>query len=128
MSEIAEEIRQRTLRYTLRIIRLCRKLPDTWVDRAIGKQLLVAGMAVTRKYWSSSGRRSDRQFLDGLEAAGDGADDTVLWLTVIVQTSRCDDLETKSLLGEGKEIRAILRASHKTARENNRRRIRSETL
>jgi four helix bundle protein len=128
MSEIADELRHRTFRYTLRIIRLCRKLPDTWIDREIGKQLLVAGMAVTRKYWSSSGGRPDREFLDGLKAAVDGTDDSVLWLTVIVQSSICEDLKAKSLLGEGKEIQAILCACHKTARENRRRRTRTEGL
>jgi four helix bundle protein len=127
MSEIADELRHRTLRYTLRIIRLCRKLPETWVDREVGKQLLLAGMAVTRKYWSSSGGRSDKEFLDGLKDAIQGTDDSVLWLTVIVQSSIWDDLEVKSVLGEGKEIRAILSASHKTARENRRRRKQTET-
>ena len=38
-----------------------------------------------------------------------------------------EDLETKGLLKEGGEITAILSASHKTARENRRKRKQKET-
>ena len=46
----------------------------------------------------------------------------------MVQAGIRNDLETKNLLGEGREIRAILSKSHKTARENRRRKARCWTL
>jgi four helix bundle protein len=122
MSEIAEQLRQRTLRYDLRVITFCRQLPDDWVAREIGKQLLRAGMGVPGNYWSACRGRSDREFIAKLGVAVDEADEGVLWLTAIMQTGIRQDVATKDLLGEGAELRAILSKSHKTARENLKRR------
>ncbi len=126
MNDFAEELRNRTLRYALRIVRYCKKLPDNWVEREIGKQLLRAGMGVTGNYWSCCRGRSDKEFIAKLGVAVDEADESVLWLTLIVQAPIAEDLETKSLLGEGREIRAILSKSHKTAKENRRRKQREK--
>jgi four helix bundle protein len=126
MHEFAEELRQRTFRYVLRIIATCRRLPDQWIEREIGKQLLRAGMGVTGNYWSSCRGRSDKEFIAKLGVAVDEADESVLWLTAMIQAGIQSDSETKSLVGEGREIRAILSKSHKTARENRRRKAGSK--
>ena len=124
MSEIAEQLRQRTLRYGLRVITFCRELPDDWVAREIGKQLLRAGMGVPGNYWSACRGRSDREFISKLAVAVDEADEGVLWLTAILQTGIRQDIVIKDLLGEAQELRAILSKSHKTARENRQRKAR----
>jgi four helix bundle protein len=126
MQEFAEELRQRTFQYALRIVAVCRQFPDQWIEREIGKQLLRAGMGVTGNYWSACRGRSDKEFIAKLGVAVDEADESVLWLTTVVQSGIRTDLETKSLLGEGREIRAILSKSHKTARENRRRKTRAK--
>ena len=110
--------------YGLRVITYCRELPDDWVAREIGKQLLRAGMGVPGNYWSACRGRSDREFIAKLGVAVDEADEGVLWLTAIMRTGIRQDGVTKDLLGEGVELRAILSKSHKTARENRQRRIR----
>lgn len=78
-------------------------------------------MGVTGNYWSACRGRSDREFVAKLGVAVDEAEESVLWLTVVLQGGVREDLETKSLLREGQEIRAILSKSHKTARENRKR-------
>ena len=128
MSDIADELRNRTFRYTIRIIALCRRFPETWVDREVGKQLLRAGMGVTVNYWSCCRGRSDKEFIAKLGVAVDEADESVLWLSAIIQTGMTNDLESKNLLGEGREIRAILSKSHKTARDNRCRKAREKKL
>jgi four helix bundle protein len=126
MSEIADDLRQRTLRYALRIIAFCRKLPDSWDVREIGRQLLRAGMGVAGNYWSACRGRSGREFIAKLGVAVDEAEESVLWLTAIAQSGIRNDIETKNLLAEGSELRAILSKSHKTARENRKRKARNQ--
>src|SRR6266700_1702389 len=121
MSEIADELRERTLRYGLRIITFCRQLPNDWVEREIGKQLLRAGMGVPGNYWSACRGRSDREFIAKLGVSADEADESVLWLTGIIEGGIRGDQEARRLLQEGGELRAILSKSHRTARENRRR-------
>ena len=55
------------------------------------------------------------------------APESVLWLMLILRGGIREDLETKGLLKEGGEITAILSTSHKTARENRRKRKQKET-
>jgi four helix bundle protein len=124
MSEIADALRQRTLRYALRNLSFCRKLPDRWETRELGRQLLRAGMGVAGNYWSACRARSDREFVAKLGVAVDEAEESVLWLTVVIHGGVREDVETKNLLREGQEIRAILSRSHKTARENRQRKAR----
>jgi four helix bundle protein len=78
-------------------------------------------MGVAGNYWSACRGRSDREFVAKLGVAADEADESVLWLTAFIQSGMRNDAETKRLLAEGQELRAILSKSHKTARQNRRR-------
>ena len=120
MHEFAEEMRQRTFRFTVRVITFCRTLPDTWIAREIGRQLLRAGMGVSGNYWSACRGRSSAEFIAKLAVAADEAEENVPWLTALVQAGVREDRETKELIQEGRELRAILAKSVKTARENRR--------
>ena len=68
---IADELRQRTFRYALRVVVFCRALPDTWEGREIGRQLLRAGMGTSSNYWSCCRGRSDAEFIAKLGVAED---------------------------------------------------------
>jgi four helix bundle protein len=124
MTVIADELRHRTLRFTLRILTFCRDLPDRWEARELGRQLLRAGMGVAGNYWSACRGRSDREFIAKLGVAVDEAEESVLWLTAFLQSGIRNDVAAKDLLQEGTELRAILSASHRTARKNRRERVR----
>lgn len=117
---IAEDLRQRTFRYALQTIQFCRALPDTWDAREVGRQLLRAGMGTASNYWSACRGRSDSEFISKLGVAEDEAAESVLWAMLIIQSGIRDDVKSKDLLSEGREITAILSRSRKTARENRR--------
>jgi four helix bundle protein len=119
---IAEELRQRTLRYALRVIAFCRSLPDNWVARELGRQLLRAGMGVSGNYWSACRGRSHKEFVAKLGVSVDEAEESVLWLTASIRSGIRDGADAVALLNEGQEILAILAKSAKTARENRLRR------
>ena len=118
MDSFAQELRQRTLAYTSRAIVYCRSLPDNWIAREIGRQLLRAGMGVSGNYWSACRARSRREFIARLAVATDESEENVLWLTAIQRSGIRDDRETMLLLTEAQELRAILAKSTRTARQN----------
>jgi four helix bundle protein len=125
---IADDLRQRTFRYALQTIRFCRTLPAEWDAREIGKQLLRAGMGTASNYWSACRGRSDSEFISKLGVAEDEAAESVLWAMLLLQSGIREDLATKAILQEGKEITAILSKSRKTAKENRRRRSQRKKL
>jgi len=118
MSLIAETLRTRTFQFAMRTLAISRGLPDNWYAREIGRQLLRAGMGVAGNYWSACRGRSDKEFVAKLGVAADEADESVLWLMLMLEGGVSVKPETKSLLDEGRQLRAILSKSHKTAREN----------
>ena len=121
-SSIADQLRERTFNYALRILRYCRGLPHDDETREIRGQLLRAGMGVSGNYWSACRGRSTAEFIARLGVAEDEAAESVMWLMLILRSGTREDPETKDLLQEGRELTAILSTSVKTARENRRRR------
>src|SRR6185436_14215599 len=103
---IAEELRARTFRYALNIITLCRKLPETWEAREMGRQLLRAGMGTASNYWSACRGRSSNEFIARLGVAVDEVAESVLWLMLIVQSGMQNDGDVKDVLADGREITA----------------------
>ena len=118
---IADDLRKRTFRYSLQVLTFCRQLPDRWEAREIGRQLLRAGMGVAGNYWSACRGRSTREFIAKLGVAVDEAEESVLWLSAIIEGEICSNEESRKVLQEGQELRAILSKSHRTAQENRRR-------
>ena len=125
---IADELRQRTFHYAVGTLTFCRKLPKTSESREISRQLLRAGMGTASNYWSACRGRSDAEFISKLGVAEDEAAESVMWLMLILEAGITQDADAKSLLSEGREITAILSRSHKTARENRRRKKQTKRL
>lgn len=96
-------------------------MPHDWDVREISRQLLRAAIGTTGNYWSACRGRSDDEFISKLGVAEDEASESVLWLMLIQASGITRDEETVDLLQEGRELTAILSASHKTARENRQR-------
>ncbi len=127
MSTIADELRERTFRYALRNLAFCPKLPSTPEGQEIRRQLLRAGMGTSGNYWSACRGRSGSEFIAKLGVAEDEAAESVMWLMMIAQSGMNETMEAKNLLAEGREITAILSASHKTAKENRRKKKQQRT-
>jgi four helix bundle protein len=126
MSDIADELRQRTLLYGLGVITFCRHLPNDWVEREIGKQLLRAGMGVPGNYWSACRGRSDREFIAKLGVTVDEADEGCCGLRQSSGAESRKTLRPRTYCERRQGLRAILSKSHKTARENRQRRAREK--
>lgn len=83
-------------------------------------------MGVAGNYWSACRGRSDREFIAKLGVAVDEAEESVLWLTAIIQSGISEDQDAKDLLAEGRQILAVHSKSHRTARENRQKRIKNK--
>ena len=81
-------------------------------------------MGTSGNYWSACRGRSGSEFIARLGVAEDEAAESVMWLMMIIQSGMNETTEATDLLAEGREITAILSASHKTAKENRRKKQR----
>ena len=111
-----EELRNRTKRFALRIIRLFRHLPRTPEAQVLGKQLLRAGTSVGANYRSAGRARSKADFVSKIGIVLEEVDETVFWIECLAESGVIDPKLLSDLLSEANELVAIFAASQKTAR------------
>ncbi len=111
-----EELRNRTKRFALRIIRLSRRLPRTTEAQVLGKQLLRSGTSVGANYRATGRARSKAEFIAKMGIVVEEADESVFWLECLIESEIVKQELLADLLSEANELVAIFAASHRTAR------------
>jgi four helix bundle protein len=114
-----QELRDRTKKFAIQIVRLCRKLPNHWEVQELGKQLIRSGTSVAANYRAAQRARSDREFCSKIGLVVEEADETELWLELLPEAyPEIDGRPHRELLKEAGELTAIFSASHRTAKAN----------
>jgi four helix bundle protein len=116
LSSKQEELRNRTKRFALRIIRLFRYLPRTTEAQALGKQLLRSGTSVGANYRAAGRGRSKAEFVAKMGIVVEEADETVFWIECLIESGIVKSDLLNDLLAEANELLAIFAASQRTAR------------
>ncbi len=111
-----EELRNRTKRFALRIIRLFRHLPRTTEAQVLGKQLLRSGTSVGANYRAAGRARSKAEFISKMGIVVEEADETVFWIECLIDSGIVKSDLLTDLLAEANELLAIFAASQRTAR------------
>ncbi len=111
-----EEMKARTKAYANRIVKLCGALPEHWVARTLGGQLLRSGTSVGANYRAVCRAKSTADFLNKLRIVEEECDESLFWMELLVENNYVKARLLNSLMQEGSEILAIVVASAKTAR------------
>ena len=109
------ELLQRTKQFALRIFKLVGVLPQTIQGRAVAAQLIRSGTSVAANYRAACRARSKPEFVAKLGVVEEEADESALWLELIIETDLLPVAQVKPLLNEASEIVAIMASSKKTA-------------
>jgi four helix bundle protein len=95
-----------------------RVLPKTEEARIIGKQVLRSSTSIAANYRAICRARSKAEFIAKIGIVVEEADETVLWLEMIIEAEILIAEFCKSLLKEANELLAIMAASQLTAKNN----------
>lgn len=116
----ARDLRERTLEFGLRIVRLCQFLGrhHQSVSVVIGKQLLRCGTSVGANYRAASLAKSPADFVAKIKICEEEADESIYWLELLMRSGELEAARVKPLQDEAAELRNIMSASAKTARKN----------
>ncbi len=112
----SDELKQRTKRFGLRVIRLIEALPPSKAANVIGNQLLRCGTSVGANYRAACRARSKPEFVSKAGIAIEEADESIYWMELLIEGGIMPEEQLAALLKEADEIVAILTASVKTAR------------
>ena len=96
-------------------MRLVDALPKTPKGRAIASQLVRSGTSIAANYRAACRGRSKAEFISKLGVAEEEADETALWLELIIADRLLPEKKVGSLLCETNELTAILAASYISA-------------
>jgi four helix bundle protein len=104
-----EDLRARTKKYALRVIRLYRALPrrDPVAD-VLGRQLLRSATSVAAHYREACRAKSDLDFISKLEGAQQELDESDLWLELLSESGVIKQALVQPLRDETNELIAIL--------------------
>lgn len=111
-----DHLKQRTKTFALRLIRLYRALPRKTEAEVIGRQMLRSGTSVAANYRAVCRSRSQAEFASRMGIVAEEADETLLWLELLVESDLLPRSRMEPLLKEANELLAIFSASRKTAR------------
>jgi four helix bundle protein len=118
VNEKAQALRTRTRRFAVRLGQFLRALPGDPVTVAIVRQLAKSGGSVSANYHACCRARSRAEFIAKLGIAVEEADESEHWLLVLKESGIGSGAELEMLYDEACQLRAILKASHDTARAN----------
>jgi len=110
-----QELKERTKQFALRVMRLVDALPNTPKGKAIAGQLVRSGASVAANYRAACRGRSKAEFISKLGVAEEEADETTLWLDLIIADRILPEKKVASLLREANELVAIMAANYISA-------------
>ena len=114
----ADELRDRTKIFALRIIKLVEALPNTVTGHAIGTQLVRCGTSVGANYRAACRGRSKAEFNSKLHIVLEEADESAFWIELIIEANLLHKKLVDPLLNEANELTAIFSKSYSTAKQN----------
>lgn len=113
-----ENLKDRTKKFALQIIRVVKTLPNSTEGRVISNQLLRCATSVAANYRAACRARSKAEFIAKLGIVEEEADESVFWLELIQEAEILKPEQLQAALREANEITAIIVASRKTAKQN----------
>lgn len=113
------DLRRRTYRFALNIIKLFSQLPENNpTAQILGKQLLRCGTSVGANYRAACLAKSGNDFIAKIKICEEEADESVYWLQLLIDTHIVPASTLKGLADEARQLSAIMSASARTRRSN----------
>ena len=113
-----ENLKRRTKRFGLEVIRLVEKLPKDETCRILGRQLLRSGTSVGANYRAACRAKSSADFISKLGFVEEEADESGFWLEMLVDAEKLAPKAAAPLIKEAGELTAIAVSSINTARKS----------
>ena len=113
-----EEMKARTKKFALRVIRLVESLPNTKTANVIGNQLLRSGTSVGANYRAACRAKSTADFISKLSIVEEENDESIYWMELLIESETVKENLLQNLMKEAAEILSIIVSSIKTSKEN----------
>lgn len=106
--QFRENLKIRLRKFVLDLIKLCKTLPKEDAAIIIKKQLLRSGSSVYANYRAANRARSKAEFFSKISIVVEEADETEMWLDLLIHSKISNTKETVKLYDESLEILKIM--------------------
>lgn len=113
-----QDLKERTKRFALKVIKLVETLPRGRTADTLGRQLLNAGTSVGTNYRAACRARSTADFISKMGIVEEESDETIYWVELLIHSALVRKEDVIDLLDEGNQLLAINVSSIRTARRN----------
>ncbi len=107
-----DELKHRTKQFALRIVRLCRSLPESREGDVFGSERAPA----SENYRAAGRSRSKADFVSKIGVVLEEADEAAFWLELLQESGLISAQRLGPLLDETNQLVAIFSASRRTAK------------
>lgn len=111
-------LKDRTKKFALRIIKLVGVLPQTLEGRTVANQLIRCGTSVAANYRAACRARSKAEFIAKMGIVEEESDECMFWLEIVIESNLLKKELVLPLYNEANELVAITVASKKTTRKS----------
>ena len=111
-----EQLKQRTMRFAVRVLALIDRLPKSIAGRTVGGQLARSATSVAANYRAALRGKSRADFISKITTVLEEADECEFWLALMIEASLLDEAAVRSLRVEADELTRIFNATRTTAR------------
>lgn len=111
------EIKNRTKKISLEIIKIVRELPSDPINWTITKQLIRSGTSVGANYRAACRAKSGPDFINKLKIVEEEADESLYWIEILEESDMIKSEKLISTKKELNEIISIIVASIKTLKQ-----------
>ena len=105
------DLKQRTLEFALRVVRLVKALPRGKIGTVMGSQVLRSATSVGAQYREAVRSRSTAEFISKLESTLQELEETNYWFELIAGAELIPASRLESLQREAHELSAIFTAT-----------------
>ena len=109
-------IEEKSFRFAVRIVKLCKYLQETKKEYTLSKQLLRAGTSIGANVAEAQQAQSKADFISKLSIALKEAVETNYWLRLLHAADYLTESEFSSVSADCKELEKLLTAILKTSR------------
>jgi four helix bundle protein len=113
-----EEMKERTMAFALRVLRLAENLPKNLSAQTVAKQIVRSGTSVAANYRAALRAKSHADFVNKVTIVLEEADETAFWLELLERGELMPSAKIGALKNEAEELTKIFSATRRTARNH----------
>jgi four helix bundle protein len=113
-----EELKERTMNFAVRVLKMADALPKSVAGRTIANQVARSGCSVAANYRSALRGKSRADFVNKITTVLEEADETAFWIELNERAALLPAAKLRKLFTEAEELTKIFNATRMSAKNH----------